>query len=136
MFGAYAEVTMEPASTESARAYIVEAQELLVPPLIELFESIHVQVENVTQQIDDQYIESAHHDVIFLDGDYVSEVLAEGIYRVWHAWPRAKLIVFCSPAAANALSDRYIWMTAGVIPKSAGTQRLKRLLERAIWLQG
>ena len=126
---------MEAASTDTARAYIVEAQELLVPPLIEVFNSIHVKVENVTQQIDEEYIASARPDVIFLDGDYVTEGLAEGIYRVWHAWPEGKLIVFCSPAAANALSDRYIWMTSGVIPKSAGTQRLKRLLERAIWLQ-
>lgn len=130
---AYADSSMELASTDIARAYIVEAQELLVPPLVEVFKSIHVRVENVTQQIDDEYICANHPDVIFLDGDYVSGGLAEGIYRVWRAYPRGKLIVFCSPAMANTLSDRSMWMTAGVIPKSAGQQRLKRLLERAIW---
>ena len=130
---AYADSNMELASTDIARAYIVEAQELLVPPLIEVFKSIHVKVENVTQQIDETYISANHPDVIFLDGDYISEGLAEGIYRVWHANPRGKLIVFCSPATANKLSDRSMWMTTGVIPKSAGQQRLKRLLERAIW---
>ncbi len=132
---AYAGFDMELASADTMRVYIVEAQELLVPPLVEVFRSIHARVENVTQQIDEQYIAATHPDVIFLDGDYVSEGLAEGIYRVWHAWPRGKLIVFCSPATANKLSDRQIWMTSGVIPKSAGKQRLKRLLERAIWMR-
>lgn len=132
---AYADSCMELASTDTVRVYIIEAQELLVPPLVEVFKSIHARVENVTQEIDDEYIAAAHPDVIFLDGDYVSEGLAEGIYRVWHAWPRGKLIVFCSPATANKLSDRYIWMTSGVIPKSAGKQRLRRLLERAIWMR-
>ncbi len=122
------------ASSNPTRVYIIEAQELLVPALVEIFASLHVRVDYITHDIDAGYIASTKPDVIFLDGDYVTEGLSEGIRRVWDACPQSKLIVFCSPSTANGLNDRSLWMTASVIPKSAGRTRLSRLLERTIWM--
>jgi len=47
------------------------------------------EIERRTREIDEAYISSARPEVIFLDGDYVSEGLGNGIRRIWEARPAA-----------------------------------------------
>ena len=122
---------MDTSPVSQRCVYIIEPQGLLLEPLMNLFASLDIPVGHVSADIDESYLRRHHPSLIFLDSDYLSDGLLDGLRRIGEASERSRVVVFCARWSQTESLVQTTPRVEVVIPKNSRTQTMRLLLSQA-----
>jgi len=108
--------------------YIVEAQGILVSSLTAIFTGLDISVAYVSAELDEDYVREHRPGLVFIDTDYLPDGLLNAIRRVEAASQESSVVLFCARLSHTQSQVRTAPQVKLVIPKSAGTPTIRRML--------
>lgn len=108
--------------------YIVEAQGMLVSSLTAIFAGLNISVAYVSPELDEEYVRAYRPGLLFIDTDYLLDGLLNSLRRIEAASQESSVVLFCARLSHTQSQVRTAPQVKLVIPKSAGTPTIRRML--------
>jgi len=108
--------------------YIVEAQGILVRSLTAIFTGLNISVAYVSAELDEDYLREQRPGLLFIDTDYLPDGLLNALRRIEAASQESSVVLFCARLSHTQAQVRTAPQVKLVIPKSAGTPTIRRML--------
>ncbi len=108
--------------------YIVEAQGILVRSLTAIFSGLDIPVAYVSSDLDEDYLRRHRPGLVFIDTDYLAGGLLNALRRAEAASQESSVVLFCARMAHTQSQIRTSPQVKVVIPKSAGSPTIRRML--------